>query len=71
VSTLFKLVLVYAALVFTAGTLINTRHPVAVEAGRLIQTITFIDPAINWTQTHGYGSVAHGLAMIAHGVEFS
>ena len=70
-SGLFKLMLVYVALVFAAGTLINTRHPVAVEAGRLIQTVTFIEPAIDWTQTHGYEHVAYGLSMLAHGVEFS
>ena len=47
------------------------RHPVAVEAGRLIHTVTFIDPAIGWTRSHGYPSVSHGLAMLAHGIEFS
>jgi hypothetical protein len=62
---------VYVALVFGAGTLINTRHPVAVEAGRLIQTVTFINPAIAWTHSHGYHSASYGLSVLAQGMEFS
>ena len=58
-------------MVFAGGTLINTRHPVAAEAGRLIQTVTFIQPAINWTHNHGYPGAAYGLSVLAHGIEFS
>lgn len=71
ISTLFKVVLLYVALVVTSGTLINTHHPVAVESGRLIQTLTFVDPAIQWTAMHGYSGVARGLQALAHGIEFS
>src|SRR5262245_55058096 len=34
IGTAFKLLLLYVVLVFASGTLINTGHPVAVEAGR-------------------------------------
>jgi hypothetical protein len=44
---------------------------VAVEAGRLIQTVTFINPAIKWTHDQGYSGAAYGLSMLAHGIEFS
>ena len=70
-GTLFKVLLVYIALVFTGGTLINTGHPVAVEAGRLIQTVTMVDPAIRWTQSHGWTKVATGLQLVAGGVRIS
>ncbi len=71
VSGLFKTVLLYVGLVFASGTLINTGHPVAVESGRLIQTVTFVEPAIHWTQSHGYGLIAHGLKAVADGYRFS
>lgn len=71
ISGLFKLVLLWVGLVFAGGTLINTGHPVAVESGRLIQTVTFVDPAIRWTQSHGYGAVAYGLQAVAGGMRFS
>ena len=71
ISGLFKTVLLYVGLVFASGTLINTGHPVAVESGRLIQTVTFVEPAIRWTQSHGYGLLAHGLQSVASGYRFS
>lgn len=71
ISSLFKCVLLYVGLVFASGTLINTGHPVAVETGKLVQTVTFIEPAIRWTQSHGYGVIAYGLQSIAGGMRFS
>ena len=70
-STLFKVALLYVGMVFTAGTLIKTGHPVAVEAGRLMHTVTFIDPAIRWTAGNGFGVVSHGLQVLADGARFS
>jgi hypothetical protein len=71
VGTIFKLLLVYVGLIFAGGTLINTGHPVATETGRLIHTITFIEPAIHWTQTHGWYPLAMGLETLASGMRFS
>ena len=71
ISTLFKVLLVYVGLVFAGGTLINTGHPVAAESGRLIHTITFVDPAIRWTQSHGWTHLAGGLQLVAGGARFS
>lgn len=70
-SGLFKCLLLYVGLVFAGGTLIQTGHPVAVESGRLIHTIAFIEPATHWLQTHGYGAVAYGVQAIADGMRFS
>ena len=63
--------LLYVGLVFAGGTLINTGHPVAVESGRLIHTVTFIEPATNWLQSHGYGAIAYGMNAVAGGMRFS
>ena len=71
ISGLFKLVLLYVGLVFAGGTLINTGHPVAVESGRLIHTVTFLEPATNWLQSHGYGAIAYGMNAVAGGMRFS
>ncbi|MCI0364844.1 MAG: hypothetical protein L0Y44_12575 [Phycisphaerales bacterium] len=70
VSTFFKLVLLYVVLVFGAGTLINTGHPVAVESGKLIQVVTFINPAIGWADSQGWEHLAHGLRVLSSGVSF-
>ena len=48
-GTLFKLVVLYVALVFGGGTLINTGHPVAVEAGKLLHMVTFVEPSTETT----------------------
>ena len=71
ISGLFKLVLLYVGLVFAGGTLINTGHPVAVESGRLIHTITFVEPTAHWLQSHGYGAIAYGMNALAGGMRFS
>ncbi len=67
-SFLFRVLLLYVALVVTGGTLINTGHPVATEAGRLIQQFTFVDPAIAWADAKGLGGLAGGLRMMAGGI---
>ena len=67
-SLLFQIVLLYAALVAAGGTLINTGHPVAVEAGRLIQAVTFVDPAISWANARGFQALASGLRLLAGGI---
>lgn len=66
-ATLFKLMILYVVLVFGAGTLINTGHPVAVEAGQLIHLLTFVDPLIQWTGSNGWDQLAGGLRMLANG----
>jgi hypothetical protein len=54
--------------VVTGGTLMNTGHPVAMEAGHLLHVVTLIDPAIYWADMQGVEPVAHGLRFISHGV---
>ena len=66
-GTIFKLLLLYIVLVFASGTLINTGHPVAVEVGRLIQVVTFIEPATTWAQHHHWDHVAGALRTLAQG----
>ena len=61
------LVLPVTVLVLGGGTLINTGHPVAVEAGKLMQTVTFVEPAIGWASDHA-APVAHGLRVLQAGV---
>ncbi len=70
-ATLFQLLLLYVGLLFTGGTLINTGHPVAVETGRLIHTVTFVEPAITWAKSSGYTPLAFGLRTVAEGIRFS
>ncbi|MHC5025821.1 MAG: hypothetical protein ACYTGR_03570 [Planctomycetota bacterium] len=68
VGTLFQLALVYLLLIFSGGTLQNTGHPVAVEAGKLIHTITLVDPAIRWADRQGIEPVAMGLHVLSNGL---
>ena len=65
---LFNLALAWLLLVVGGGTLINTGHPVAAEAGRLIQTVTFVDPAIGWADASGVQPIAHGLRFLSGGI---
>lgn len=67
--TLTHLLLLYVLLVFGAGTLIHTGHPVAVEVGRLIHTVTLVEPSIHWAESSGYDMLAGGLRMLAGGVD--
>ena len=66
---LFHLLLLYIVLVFTGGTLQHVNHPVAVETGRLLQTITFVEPTIYWADSRGWHPLAYGLRVLAHGVD--
>jgi len=68
IAFLFNIVLAWAVLVLGGGTLINTGHPVAAEAGRLIQTVTFVEPAINWADGHDMQPLAKGLRVLQGGV---
>ena len=62
-------VFVYVLLVFGGGTLINTGHPVAVEAGKLIHTVTLVDPTIYWAHEKGLDTIAGGLRTLSDGVD--
>jgi hypothetical protein len=66
---LMQLLLLYAILVFGAGTLIHTGNPVAVELGRLIQTVTLVEPSIHWADSAGYEMLADGLRLLAGGID--
>ncbi len=66
-ALLFNVALLYLALVVGGGTLINTGHPVAVEAGRLLQTVTFVEPSIAWAHASGLDAVAGGLRLLSAG----
>jgi hypothetical protein len=46
----------------------NTGHPVAVEAGRLLHVVTLVDPAIMWADGRGAEPVAKGLRILSHGI---
>lgn len=67
-ALLFNLALTWLILVVGSGTLINTGHPVATEAGRLIQTVTFVEPATIWADNKGYQPVASSLRVLSHGI---
>lgn len=66
-----QLLIAYALTVFLSGTLIHTGHPVAVETGRLLQTVTFVEPAQNWSAEHGLKPVSYALNFLSKGVDFS
>ncbi len=67
-ALMFNLAVLYLALVVGGGTLINTGHPVAMETGRLIHTVTFVHPTIGWADARGYEPLAGGLRFVAGGV---
>jgi hypothetical protein len=64
---LFKVMCVYALLVFAGGTLVNTGNPVAGEVGQLLQLVTFVEPTIAWADSHGVEPLAHSLRFLADG----
>ncbi|MHC4415383.1 MAG: hypothetical protein ACYS0G_08880 [Planctomycetota bacterium] len=68
IALLVNLALAYLLLVVGGGTLINTGHPVATEAGRLLHTVTFVHPTITWADARGYEPLAHGLRVVANGI---
>ncbi len=67
-AVLFQGLLAYVLLVLAGGTLKNVNHPVAIEAGRLIQTVAFVEPAIDWADRRGFDSLAGGLRVVAAGI---
>ncbi len=68
VALLFNMAIAWLVLVVGGGTLINTGHPVASEAGRLIQTVTLVEPATLWADSQGLGPMANGLRLLSHGI---
>ena len=68
ISFVVQLLVIYIVLVAGGGTLINTKNPVAVEAGKLLQTVTLVHPAINWARHQGFDGLAGGLGVVAGGV---
>ena len=71
IGLILNLALAWLLLVLTGGTLMNTGHPVAVEAGRLLHVVTLVDPAIVWADNRGAEPVAHGLRLLSHGIPIS
>jgi hypothetical protein len=68
-SLLLQVLLLYVLLVFGGGTLIHTGHPVAVETGKLLHTVTLVEPSIYWAESGGHHALAGGLRMLAGGVD--
>ena len=71
IALLFNITIAWLVLVVRGGTLINTGHPVASEAGRLIQTVTLVEPATNWVESRGFRPMANGLRLLSHGIPVS
>lgn len=68
VRMLFQIALLYVVLVFGGGTLVRTGNPVAVELGRLMHTVTLVQPAIHWADSRDYDALAGGLRTLSDGV---
>ncbi|MCP3902972.1 MAG: hypothetical protein GY715_04985 [Planctomycetes bacterium] len=68
VRLLFMVALAWVTLVFGGGTLQRVDHPVAQEAGRMMQFVSFVGPAIYWADGHGHEPLSRGLRMLAHGI---
>ncbi len=68
IAVLLNLVLAYVLLVMGGGTLINTGHPVAVEAGKIMQLVTLVEPTIHWAKANNHDKVAGGLLILSSGV---
>jgi hypothetical protein len=64
---LFQAAAIYVVLVFAGGTLMNSSNPVAQEVGKLIHTVTFIEPAIAWAHANDFEAVATGMQTLAAG----
>jgi len=68
IGTLMQLLFAWAILVFAGGTLINTGHPVAVETGRLIHTVTFVEPLDRWAEHRDYDLLSNTVGLLRKGV---
>ena len=68
VALLLNLVLAWLLLVVGGGTLLRTDHPVAVETGRILHTVTFVQPAIGWADDRGIRPLSGGLRLAAGGL---
>ena len=66
-ALLFNATLLYVGLLVAGGTLVNTGHPVATEAGHWLQLITFVEPTIHWAQASGFDHMASGLRFLSAG----
>lgn len=66
-KTAFVLLIIYAATVFTGGTLINTGHPIAVELGHILQLVTFVEPLTHWAYGAGIEPVGNVLSFLSGG----
>ncbi|UCD75261.1 MAG: hypothetical protein JSV91_15940 [Phycisphaerales bacterium] len=66
---LFKLILLYVILVYSGGTLQHIKHPVANETGKLIHTVTLVEPSIHWADHNGYRPLSAGLRFLANGAD--
>lgn len=62
------LVIAYAGMLLVSGTLINTGEPLAVEVGRLMQTVTFVEPTIHWAETSEMDTLAKGIRFLSGGL---
>ena len=67
-ALLFNAILLYVVLLVGGGTLVNSGHPVAAEAGHWLQMITFVEPTIHWADTSGFDHVASGLRVLSAGI---
>ncbi|MHC4427830.1 MAG: hypothetical protein ACYS0D_04405 [Planctomycetota bacterium] len=67
-ALLFNLAIAWLVLVVGGGTLIRTGHPVAIETGRIIHTVTFVEPTIHWADGRGMYPVANGLRLVSAGL---
>ena len=50
------------------GTLQRVNHPVAVELGRLMQTVAFVEPTIAWAERNDHAAIEKGLVTLASGL---
>ena len=66
-TMLLNAALLYVGLLVAGGTLVNTGHPVAAEAGHWLQLITFVEPTIHWAQSSGFDHMASGLQFLSAG----
>jgi hypothetical protein len=65
---LVQLLALYAVLVFGGGTLAKVQHPVAAEIGRLMQTVSLVEPTIRWADSRGYEALSGSLRTLANGL---